>query len=87
MTTVKKDYLVELQEIHENKLTEEETNDTIHYDDNLNLQINDALLHVIDYMEENNLEEIVLEEHMKKGEHPGQEFYLGRVKEYLKNYV
>lgn len=87
MTAVKKDYLVELQEMHENKLTEEETNDTIHYDDNLNLQINDALLHVIDYMEENNLEEIVLDEHMKKEQHPGQEFYFGRVKEYLKNYV
>ncbi len=87
MSTVKRDYLVELQEKHENKLTEGETDDSMHYDDNLGLQFNDALLHVIDYMEVNNLEEIVLEDHMKNKEHPGQEFYFERVKEYLKNEV
>ena len=60
------------------------TRELLHQEqDNINLQINDALLHVIDYMDENELEEIVLEDHMKNKEHPGQEFYMKHVKDVL----
>ena len=73
MTTIIKDYLIELQEKHEDNGIE----DDLHYDDNINLQINDALLHVIDYMDENDLDEMNLEDNIEN------EFYMKHVKDVL----
>ena len=85
MTTVSKDYLIELQEKHEDNLSEEELNDSMHYEDNIGIQYNDALLHAIDYMECEGLDEIVLEDHSEENdEYPVHDVMMKLVSKYLK---